>query len=306
MHEPVGVVAHVSAWNYPAFGRECVAPALLAGNAGKAERASLRRASARERSQQSTFHRRVSGVSRWTRRGRALVTQNGCRRFTGSREAGTEVAAVAARSHTRAILELGGVDGAYVRRDVADLERAAASVASGAYYNAGQGCCAIERVYVHRDVYESFVEALVSEAAKLCAATRRMKRRRVRCVAEALRRVEAHVNDAVRSGASVFFRGKAPAKGYFHPAMVVGGDALRGSQRASLMTRAESFAPVAAVIPVHDDEEAIEAMNDTSYGLTASVYTSTVPRPSPYRPPGRRHWVLERLQRSVGQLALDW
>ena len=93
--------------------------------------------------------------------GRALVRLQGLGAvaFTGSREAGTEVAAVAARSHTRAILELGGVDSAYIRPDVADVERAAASVASGAFHNAGQGCCAVERVYVHRDVYESFVEA---------------------------------------------------------------------------------------------------------------------------------------------------
>ena len=100
--------------------------------------------------------------------GRALVRLQGLGAvaFTGSRVVGTEVATVAARSHTRTVLELGGVDAAYVRPDVADVARAAASIASGAFHNAGQGCCAVERVYVHRDVYDSFVDAFVAEARK--------------------------------------------------------------------------------------------------------------------------------------------
>lgn len=284
VHEPVGVVAHVSAWNYPAFlAVNVLVPALLAGNA-VLHKPSEHSPGVGERLRtlllQSDVPSDVFQVCQGGRDvGRALVRLQGLGAvaFTGSREAGTEVAAVAARSHTRAILELGGVDSAYIRPDVADVERAAASVASGAFYNAGQGCCAVERVYVHRDVYESFVEALVSEAAKLRAGDPADETTTLGPLVslEALRRVEAHVNDAVRSGASVLFRGNAPpSAGYFHPAVVVGGDALRGSQRARLMTRAETFGPVAAVIPVHDDEEAIEAMNDTSYGLTASVYTS--------------------------------
>ena len=284
VHEPVGVVAHVSAWNYPAFlAVNVLVPALLAGNA-VLHKPSEHSPGVGERLRtlllQSDVPPDVFQVCQGGRDvGRALVRLQGLGAvvFTGSREAGTEVAAVAARSHTRAILELGGVDSAYIRPDVADVERAAASVASGAFYNAGQGCCAVERVYVHRDVYELFVEALVSEAAKLCAGDPADETTTLGPLVslEALRRVEAHVNDAVRSGASVLFRGKAPpSAGYFHPAVVVGGDALRGSQSARLMTRAETFGPVAAVIPVHDDEEAIEAMNDTSYGLTASVYTS--------------------------------
>ena len=284
VHEPVGVVAHVSAWNYPAFlAVNVLVPALLAGNSvlhKPSEHSPGVGELLRTLLLQSDVPSDVFQVCQGGRDvGRALVRLQGLGAvaFTGSREAGTEVAAVAARSHARAILELGGVDAAYVRRDVSDVWRAGMSLASGAFHNAGQGCCAIERVYVHRDVYESFVEAFVSEAAKLRAGDPADETTTLGPLVsrEALRRVETHVNDAVRSGASILFRGEAPAEGYFHPAVVVGGDALRGSQRARLMTgRAETFGPVAAVIPVDDDEEAIEAMNDTSYGLTASVYTS--------------------------------
>ena len=111
--------------------------------------------------------------------GRALVRLQGLGAvaFTGSRVVGTEVATVAARSHTRTVLELGGVDAAYVRPDVADVARAAASIASGAFHNAGQGCCAVERVYVHRDVYDSFVDAFVAEAVNIEPVTQRSRLR---------------------------------------------------------------------------------------------------------------------------------
>ena len=143
--------------------------------------------------------------------------------------------------------------------------------------DAGQGCCAVERVYVHRDVYDSFVDAFVAEARKYRAADPALATTNLGPLTSrgAVERVAAHVDDAVRAGAHVLYRGDAPGGGgYFHPVVVVGGDALRGSQRQRMITRDETFGPVAAVVPVHDDEEAIEAMNDSSYGLTASVYTA--------------------------------
>ena len=184
------------------------------------------------------------------------------------------------------------------------------SLASGAFHNAGQGCCAIERVYVHRDVYESFVEAFVSEAAKLRAGDPADETTTLGPLVsrEALRKGGDSRERCGSFGSECSLSRGSTRGGYFHPAVVVGGDALRGSQRARLMTgRAETFGPVAAVIPVHDDEEAIEAMNDTSYGHNRErVYIGRCRGRVHTRPPGRRHWVLERLQRSVGQLALDW
>ena len=131
VHEPVGVVAHVSAWNYPAFlAVNVLVPALLAGNA-VLHKPSEHSPGVGERLRtlllQSDVPSDVFQVCQGGRDvGRALVRLQGLGAvaFTGSREAGTEVAAVAARSHARAILELGGVDAAYVRRDVADVERA--------------------------------------------------------------------------------------------------------------------------------------------------------------------------------------
>ena len=284
-HEPVGVVAHVSAWNYPAFlAVNVLVPALLAGNSvlhkpselspGVSER--LRTLLLQSDVPSEVFQVCQGGADVGT----ALVRLQGLGAvaFTGSRVVGTEVATVAARSHTRTVLELGGVDAAYVRPNVADVARAAASIASGAFHNAGQGCCAVERVYVHRDVYDSFVDAFVAEARKYRAADPALATTNLGPLTSrgAVERVAAHVDDAVRAGAHVLYRGEAPTQGggYFHPVVVVGGDALRGSQRQRMITADETFGPVAAVVPVHDDEEAIEAMNDSSYGLTASVYTS--------------------------------
>ena len=188
----------------------------------------------------------------------------------------------------RMIMELGGKDAVYVRGDVADPAAAAASVANGvasiangAFYNAGQGCCAVERIYVHADVAEPFTAAFVAAAAEfhrgmgdpLDPATTLGPLAQ----STAPERIAAHVSEAVKNGAEILYRGsddEVPTTGYFAAPTVVGGRALRGAQSAHALTRDETFGPVVALVVVDEDAEAVEAMADTTYGLTAGVYTS--------------------------------
>jgi acyl-CoA reductase-like NAD-dependent aldehyde dehydrogenase len=217
--------------------------------------------------------------------------------FTGSRATGRRVAYAAAAgvgaasddTHPlppRMIMELGGKDAVYVRADVADPAAAAtsvsngvASIANGAFYNAGQGCCAVERVYVHRDVAEPFTAAFLAAAEAfhrgmgdpLDPATTLGPLAQ----AAAPQRVARQVAAAVEAGAEILYRGDGvPTTGYFVAPTVVGGAALRGAQGAHALTRDETFGPVVALVVVDDDAEAVEAMADTSYGLTAGVYTA--------------------------------
>src|SRR5688572_17161008 len=165
-HEPLGVVANISAWNYPYFvGSNVFVPALLTGNAvlyKPSEFATLTGLAITESLLEAGVPRGafdvVVGASD---AGRALLDQplDGFF-FTGSYATGRKVAEAAARHLARVQLELGGKDPVYVADDV-DTDQAAHAVADGAFYNNGQSCCAVERVYVHEVIHDAFVEAFV-------------------------------------------------------------------------------------------------------------------------------------------------
>ena len=292
--EPVGVVAHISAWNYPhLLAASVAASALVTGNAVLHKPSEKTPASgARVESMLSeagvpkgVFQTCQGGPSV----GASLVALRGLGAiaFTGSAETGANVARgavrdVAVAGAPKTVLELGGNDAAYVRRD-ASLDSAAASIASGAFENAGQGCCAVERVYVHRDVAAPFVEKLVDAARIWHSKTGDPADAGVALGPlvdiAAARRVAAQVTEAVDLGAEIVYQGATipgnhGSQGAYYPVTIVGGAALRGSPRAFALTREETFGPVVAVVVVDDDEEAVESMNDTKYGLTASVFSS--------------------------------
>ena len=284
--EPVGIVAHVSAWNYPhLLAANVLAPALAVGavtlhkpsettpSAGARVERLLRDAGVPD----GVFQTCQGGPAV----GRALASLRGvgALAFTGSRRSGRDAALAAALAETpRTVLELGGNDAAYVREDIENVVDAARSIADGAFLNAGQGCCAVERVYCHAAVADAFVDAFLERASTFVAGDPTDSRTTLGPMAKAdgPRRVAAHVAEAVETGAKILYEGAHPAdaNGSFHPVTVIGGDALRGSQRARALTRDETFGPVVALVVVENDEEAVEAMADTSFGLTASVYTS--------------------------------
>jgi acyl-CoA reductase-like NAD-dependent aldehyde dehydrogenase len=281
VRDPLGVILDIAAWNYPLLiAINVVAPALLAGNAVLIKHASqtagvglwfedmFRRAGAPDglvtavlvrgsESQALVQHRNIDAVF-----------------FTGSTEGGQQVyRTVANREHgfVDVGLELGGKDPAYVRADM-PVELAAANLIEGAFYNAGQSCCAVERIYVHRARYEAFVEAAV-EAAKtwtVGAPTHEASMLGALATAETLDVLDAQVADAVAKGARLWLGGERLAgPGWRYPATVLSDT----SHEMSLM-RDESFGPIIGIMPVDSDEEALALMNDTAYGLTASIWTS--------------------------------
>jgi acyl-CoA reductase-like NAD-dependent aldehyde dehydrogenase/uncharacterized protein YceH (UPF0502 family) len=274
--EPIGVVAHVSAWNYPYFvGLNTIVAALLAGNAvlyKPSEHATLTGLRLVD-----LLHRAgvpvdvVHSVVGAGPTGAALVTSGVdmvC--FTGSHATGKRVLRAAAEQLVRVQLELGGKDAAYVADDV-DVEGAALDVAEGAFYNAGQSCSATERVYVHAAIWDRFVDAFVEvvrgytvgdpgdEATDLGPLARR----------EQLDVLAAQLADATGRGARVVVGGERLDRpgNWFAPTVVVDVD-----DRMALM-RDESFGPVIGLARVADDGEAVRRMDDTSYGLGASVFT---------------------------------
>jgi acyl-CoA reductase-like NAD-dependent aldehyde dehydrogenase len=168
-------------------------------------------------------------------------------------------------------LELGGKDPVYVCEDV-DLPIAAASTADGAFYNNGQSCCSIERLYIHERIYDAFVREFVAVVRQFKIGDPRRDDTYIGPLTRPaqLDVLEAQVRDAVSKGARVLVGGKRRAGriAVFEPTVLVDVD-----HRMAVM-REESFGPIIGLMRVRDDEEAVEQMNDTPYGLTAGVYST--------------------------------
>jgi acyl-CoA reductase-like NAD-dependent aldehyde dehydrogenase len=275
-HEPLGVVGNISAWNYPYFvGSNVFVPALLAGNAvlyKPSEFASLTGLSIAALLYEAGVPAEVfavlvgGGVV-----GSALLEQplNGVF-FTGSYATGAKIAEAAAKRMIKVQLELGGKDPAYVRPDV-DLQAAVGSLADGAFYNTGQSCCSVERIYVHEQIYDAFVDAFVAEVKAYTGGDPRADATYLGAITRPahLDTLERQVRDAQAKGAKLLMggrRGAGPGS-YFEPTVFSHVD-----HRMELM-REESFGPLIGIQTVKDDAEAVALMNDTAYGLTAGVYT---------------------------------
>jgi len=275
-HEPLGVIGNISAWNYPYFvGSNVFVPALIAGNAvlyKPSEYATLTGLHIAEMLHEAgvptdVFVPVIGGGAT----GAALLRQHldGVF-FTGSYPTGASVAAAAGRKMMKAQLELGGKDPVYVCEDV-DIKTAAGGIADGAFYNTGQSCCSVERIYVHASVHDAFVAAFVTEvqgyrigdpmdeSTYIGAITRRPQ-------LDVLRK---QVADAKKKGARLAAGGHViKGKGnWFEPTVFTGVD------HSMLLMKDESFGPIIGIQAVADDEAAVDLMNDTEYGLTAGVYT---------------------------------
>jgi acyl-CoA reductase-like NAD-dependent aldehyde dehydrogenase len=284
-HEPLGVVANISVWNYPYFvGSNVFIPALLTGNAVLykpsefATRTGLEIAEMLyEAGVPQTVFATVIGTGA---AGAALLKQpvDGVF-FTGSVATGKAISRALAGRMVKLQLELGGKDPVYVCDDV-NVVTAAASLADGAMYNAGQSCCSVERIYVHENTYKAFVEAFVKEVKGFRIGDPLVEGTYIGPLTRApqIEVLETQIADAKKKGAKILVGGKRiKAKGlqkglergnYFQPTVLVDVD------HSMAVMREESFGPIIGIQSVQDDGEAVVLMNDTSYGLTAGVYTT--------------------------------
>jgi acyl-CoA reductase-like NAD-dependent aldehyde dehydrogenase len=275
-YEPLGIVAGISAWNYPYFvGSNVYLPALLTGNAvlyKPSEFATLSGLAVVELLHEAGIPKEIfQAVIGAGETGRTLLEQDiDAVSFTGSYATGRKVAEAAARRLLRVQLELGGKDPAYVCDDV-DVGNAAAAMADGAYYNAGQSCCAVERIYVHQRIARPFIDAFAQAGRALVVGDPEDERTDVGPLARKaqIEVLESQVKDAVAKGARLVLGGRrCSGRGnFFETTLLTGVD-----HRMALM-REESFGPIIGIQEVVDDAQAIELMNDTDYGLTAAVYT---------------------------------
>ncbi|MBM3478417.1 MAG: aldehyde dehydrogenase family protein [Alphaproteobacteria bacterium] len=279
--EPLGVVFVVAPWNYPYLTAvNAIVPALVAGNAvilkhshqtplvAEAFRDGLARAGLPE------------GVFQVLHLGHAdteaLIGHPGVDfvAFTGSVQGGHAVTRAAKDRFIGLGLELGGKDPAYVRADC-DLDHAVENLVDGAFFNSGQSCCGIERIYVHADVHDRFVDGFVAltRTYKLGDPLDPATTLGPMVRASAADFVRGQVAEAVAAGARSLvdprhFPADAPGTPYLAPHVLVGVD-----HSMRVMTE-ESFGPVIGIMKVSSDEEAIRLMNDSAYGLTAAIWTA--------------------------------
>ena len=279
--EPVGVVMVIAPWNYPYLTAiNTIAPALTAGNAVVLKHAT-QTILAGERFAMAC---RMAGlpdglfanihVDHATTADLIAARSFDFVNFTGSVGAGRAIEHAAAGTFCGVGLELGGKDPGYVRPD-ADLGAAVATLVDGAMFNSGQCCCGIERIYVHRSLFDDFVEraaALVSGYVlgdPLAHETTLGPMAHLRFADE----VRGQVDEALAAGATgvvdrSLFERDTGRDAYLAPQILVNVD------HDMRVMRDESFGPVVGVMAVDSDEEAIDLMNDSEFGLTASLWTS--------------------------------
>lgn len=276
-YDPLGVVCNISAWNYPYLvGVNVFVPALIAGNTvlyKPSEYATLTGLEIEKLWKKAglpdgAFQIAVGGKSV----GEELLAMDfDGYFFTGSYKTGKHIYERVALKMVPCQLELGGKDPLYVADDVVDVAAVAAGTADGAFYNNGQSCCSVERIYVHEQVYEGYLEAFLKEVQSwkkgapmeegvyIAALTRK----------EQLEVLEGQVADALAKGALLLTGGKRGAgPGYYFEPTV-----LSNVTNDMKVMQEESFGPIIGIMKVQDDNEAIALMQDTIYGLTAAVYS---------------------------------
>ena len=281
--EPVGTVLVIAPWNYPLHTPiNSIIPALLAGNviilkhSAQVPLCAERIAAA---FQQAGLPDGVFQYLHMTHDATEKLIQSGAIQFiafTGSVAVGARIEQLVAGRFIGTGLELGGKDPSYIRAD-ADLHYAVENTVDGTFFNSGQSCCAIERIYAHESIYDHFVEAFVALAKQY-----RLGRSDDPEVtlgplinAGAAQFVLEQIHEAIHLGAvkhvdPATFSWHQNATPYMAPQVLTGVD-----HRMRVMTE-ESFGPVVGIMKVTSDEEAVALMNDSEYGLTASVFSQDV------------------------------
>ncbi len=279
--QPLGVVLVLAPWNYPWLTSvNAVVPALLAGNAVILKMSDQTPLVAERYAEAFAAAGLPSGAFQYLHIDHDQVARTiadprvAFVAFTGSVAGGHAVQRAAADRFIATGLELGGKDAAYVRAD-APFDYAVENVVDGAFFNAGQSCCSVQRVYVDRTIHDRFVEAAVALANKYVLGDPRDPATTLGPVvrAAAAESVRRQVEEAIQSGAQSLVdrsRFAADKNGTPYMAPVI----LTNVSHDMRVLRDETFGPVMTVMPVSGDEEAVRLINDSHYGLTSSVWTT--------------------------------
>jgi acyl-CoA reductase-like NAD-dependent aldehyde dehydrogenase len=279
--DPIGTALVVAPWNYPYLTSvNSVVPALLAGNSVILKHSTQTLLSAERYSEAFAAAGLPAGVFQHVHATHqdiaAMIADEriGFVAFTGSVEGGHAIQAAASRRFIGTGLELGGKDPSYVRPDC-DLDYAIAENVDGAFFNSGQSCCGIERVYVHADVYDAFVDGFVALTKQYRLGNPLDPEVTIGPLVntKAAEFVRGQIADAVAQGARALtteadFASSRAGTPYLGPIVLVG---VNHDMR---VMQEESFGPVIGIMKVRGDEEAIRLMNDSPYGLTASIWTN--------------------------------
>ncbi|MBI3352128.1 MAG: aldehyde dehydrogenase family protein [Nitrospirae bacterium] len=278
-HAPLGIVLNIAAWNYPLLiPVNVVIPALLAGNtvllkhSAKTPLCGQHFESAFGKLEPSNLVTHLVLTHDQTSR---LLEDNRINyvAFTGSVPGGSHIYRQAAKRFLDVGLELGGKDPAYVAED-ADIDFSVENIVDGACYNAGQSCCAVERVYVHHKLYNEFLSKAktVLESYRLGDPLDDQTTMGPLASRSALEILERQIKDGISRGGRLLLGGKRleGVKGnFFLPAL------LADVPNDAEAMQEESFGPLVPVMAAANDEEALSCMADSRYGLTASVWTSS-------------------------------
>ncbi len=276
--EPHGVVFVIAPWNYPWMTAiNTVAPALIAGNTvilkhatqtllvGERMAEAFHQAGIPEDVFQNIFLDHTTSGKLIENRAFDFIN------FTGSVGAGKTIEIAAAGTFVPVGLELGGKDPGYVRAD-ADLDAAVETLMDASMFNSGQCCCGIERIYVHESLFDDFVAKAVETVRGLKLGNPLDPQTTIGPMANKrfADEVRAQIADAVAHGAVAHIERFPEDDGegtYLTPQILTNVD------HSMRVMREESFGPVVGIMPVKDDDEAVRLMNDSDYGLTASIWT---------------------------------
>jgi acyl-CoA reductase-like NAD-dependent aldehyde dehydrogenase len=283
--EPLGVIANISAWNYPYLvGVNVFVPALIAGNAvlyKPSEYATLTGVEIEKLLHEAGIPKNVFQCVIGAREAGETLLElplDGYY-FTGSYKTGKYIYEKVAPKMVPCGMELGGKDPLYITDEIADIKNVAAGTADGAFYNNGQSCCAVERIYVHEKVYAQYVDEFVKEVKSYKAGEPTEEGVYVAPLTrkEQLTFLEFQVKDALDKGATLLTGGKRMNRkgNYFEPTVLA-----NANNNMSVM-KDESFGPIIGIMKVKNDEEAINLMLDSEYGLTSAIYSDTFERAKP-------------------------
>ncbi|MEH6367331.1 MAG: aldehyde dehydrogenase family protein [Pseudomonas marincola] len=278
--EPLGVALVIAPWNYPYLTAvNAVLPALLAGNSVLLKHSAQTPLCAERMVAAFDAAGLPSGVFQYLHLSHAdteqLIKAPAVQHvaFTGSVPGGAMVEQAAAGRFISTGLELGGKDPAYVRAD-ANLAHAVETTIDGAFFNSGQSCCGIERIYVHASLYDAFVEQAVAlvKQYRLGRSDDPETTLGPLVRAEAAEFVRGQINEAVAAGATAHidpadFALDKPGTAYLAPQVLTGVD------HSMRVMSEESFGPVVGIQKVADDAEALRLMNDSEFGLTAAIFS---------------------------------